>query len=156
MKTFSDRVFFFSQTFHGALIPKIKGGSNEDGGGRQVLPGYLFDIARGWCEWQRVPPPVTKRENIFKKKSPTDAVAKIKELKKPKRNQPQKTRPWIERKKKEYIFLENELPVVNWCGCLFLKNLCALAVENVQNRTGHILNIYMLRYLPSPRLYANK
>ena len=47
---------------------------------------------------------MTKRENIFFKKSPTDAVAKIKELKKPKRNQPQKTRPWIERKKKEYIF----------------------------------------------------
>lgn len=156
MKTFSDReLIFFLRRFTEHWFRRSRGEATKTEGTAKFCP-VISSTSRGVDVSGRESPHRWRREKIYLKKKPDRCGRQDKRIEETKRNQPQKTRPWIEKKKKEYIFLENELPVVNWCGCLFLKNLCAAAVENVQNRTGHILNIYMLRYLPSPRLYANK
>jgi hypothetical protein len=59
------------------------------------------------------PPTGDEERKYILKKKPDRCGRQDKRIEETKRNQPQKTRPWIERKKKEYIFLENELPVVN-------------------------------------------
>ena len=108
MKTFSDReLIFFSQTFHGALDSEDQGGKQRR---RRRPPSFARLSLRhgeGLIELMWVaesPPPVTKREIIFKKKSPTDAVAKIKEYW---RNQkePAAKDTTLDKEKKERVYI---------------------------------------------------